>query len=65
MAPQMRNLIEEQRYNHAKCTMYLSKKLGIISGGNVGDIKRLENGVPNTTNIAEKVNDDLEILYVN
>lgn len=65
MAPQMRKLIEEQRYNHAKCTMYLSKKLGIISGGNVAEVKLLENETPIPNCVNERVNDDIEILYIN
>lgn len=46
--PDMRHLkkelIESVRYRHAMSTMWLSKDLKIISGGNINHIKELENG---------------------
>jgi hypothetical protein len=58
LLPRMRELIEKERYKHAKCTMYLSRRMGLISGGNIDIIKQIEDGTYGD------ICDDVEILYV-
>lgn len=44
LVPQMRKLINSIRYIHIDRTMYISKKLGIINGGNIDTIKKISSG---------------------
>ena len=64
LMPQMQKLIEEQRYNHAKCTMYLSRKFGIISGGNIKEIENIQNKINNKTYSIIDSNSTIDLIQV-
>lgn len=42
LMPRMRELIESVRYKHCKGTMWISHRLGLISGGNISKLKEIK-----------------------
>ena len=44
LVKEMPKLLNEIRYEHTNGTMYISKIFGIISGGNIRTIEKIDNG---------------------